>query len=448
MFQDEENYFHTVRWDSVYIGDVTDYLFNHKTFRETDSGFHTDKGNSWLGQSIRQLYGNEFGYIIIGPGDEIELKTGALLEESFPMYYYLNGDIVWGTLISVEEESFLSVTDTVKTFELQKKDVNGEMLAHDVNGMTIMVSKNYGMIQGMNFVDFPDGLLQQYTMTGIEGKALGKMNMTFTEAFNINVGDEIHEFRHSMAFDMSFSGRYIYNVLEVNFNINSTTLDLKVKRCAIEEEFENNELTTWLYDDTISLYRSAYDGVDEPCFQFPSEYPDIPFHQEPRTFSTQKKTSEYNGRRVKSFGELYNKVNEEEWTPYIDYYCGDYYIEGVGQYYHFQDAGGEAYLLPEYFKKGMETWGTPYHCDDLLPVKEWSKDLAYVYPNPAYDELCFSLKNKPFYLSLMNGRGQTVIQRKYAVEEEINLQTLAPGIYYYSIQTDQDHYSGKIAIQR
>jgi hypothetical protein len=449
MFQDEEGYFHAIKWDSVYIGDVTDYLFNFKTFRMNDLGYYSDKENSWLGYAVRQIYGNEYGYIMIHPGEEVEIKTGASLGETFPVYYYPGGDIIWASLEAHQAESFLGVQDSVKTFSFQKKTASGELLDHSLNEKTIKVSKNYGMIKALSFTDFPDGPVQSLQMTGSLNNGLGMMQMRFNEAFGLAVGDEIHEQRYSSTFQNTFTGKYIHEVLDVAFNTEETVVNIEVKRCGIEKYFEEGDSSIQFFNDTIVLNRAAYNGAEEPCFQFPEEYPEIPFHDDPRTFAQQYQTGEYNNRRIKSYGMLFQMIDPENWMPYIDYYCADYYIEGVGQYYHFFDPGGEAYLMPVYFKKGNETWGVPFSCDDLTSVEEVEIPKVEVYPNPATTNISIHSEVKNFQFKLYDGKGELKLSRRILSSIEIlSIESLPPGNYFYELEFEKGRQQGKLIITR
>ncbi len=59
---------------------------------------------------------------------------------------------------SVGQENFLQTTDQVKTFTLQAKDMNNNNISSSWNGKEIKVSQNSGIIEGVNFKNFPDSI--------------------------------------------------------------------------------------------------------------------------------------------------------------------------------------------------------------------------------------------------------------------------------------------------
>jgi hypothetical protein len=306
------------------------------------------------------------------------------------------------------------------------------------------VSKEHGMIQGLNFGEFPDGQMEIYTLAGQEKAEIGIGNMKFTEAFSMVPGDEIHVHGHAYVFNNSFDGKYIYDVLEKTFNSDNTEVYLSLKRCAYEIEVENEVVTERSFNDTIALVFNSFNPDEDPCFRFPPEYPDIPFGQDPRTYCRQYYSTIIGGRMVKSFGELYGPV-DDLWSQYIDAECGDYYIEGLGQFYSFISPGGESYTEPVYYKQGNEEWGTPYACNDLLAVNEWQESGIEISPNPFWNNISIVLPFEKGHFRLYNSMGSLLVSSPLqSNKEEMDLHSLQKGIYFYSICYEQLSFSGKL----
>lgn len=444
LYEDEQGFMHTVKWDSVYIGDATDYFFNYRTFQHQNGDYYTDQGISWMGYGIRRVYGDLNNYVLLEDEEEMIIMIGGMLGEEFPMYIYPNGNQIRGEITKIQEESFLGVTDSVKTIEIVKKDINGDEIQYDYNGFLIKVSKSHGMIQGFNFGAFPDGVMEEYTLVGAEKAGLGAGNLSFTDVFSMVPGDEIHVYEYLNSIQKSFEGMYIYDVLEKTFNMDENQVTLVVERCAHEIEVINPEQIEQSYTDTISLEYAVFSGTGEPCFRFPSAYPDIPFGSDPRTYSRQYYSTGIEGRLIKSYGELFNPA-DDLWLQYLDYYCPDYYIEGLGQYYYSLGLGGESYSEPVYFKQGGLEWGTPYDCNDWLSVQENNGYGIHVYPNPFTDKITVQTDIIKTKFSLYNASGQPVIENLSGQElKNIDVSHLSTGIYFYCITSGMQTVSGKL----
>lgn len=445
LFTDEQGYAHTIRWDSVYIGDATDFFFNYRTFRQLESGQFTDQGISWMGYGIRRFFGGEFSYILIENNEEIQIMIGGETGDEFVMYYYPNGDMINGKIIQIQEEEFLGISDTVKTIEIVKTDSNGNTLSYAYNGFLVKISKHHGLIRGLNFGDFPDGDMQIFSLAGMEKEGLGQQNLRFTEAFSMSPGDKIHVHGHSNFFQNSFDGMYIYDVLEKNFNEDKSQVSLTLKRCAYEIEVVNEEVSERSFNDTTILAYFISLPEEETCFHFPEEYPDIPFGDDPRTYDWQYISDEFNQRRVKGYRELYSQA-DDEWIQYIDYLCWDYYIEGVGQFYYYEGPGGASYCEPVYYKIGNEEWGEPYDCNDLLATEEIDDGAYWIYPNPFTNKIHIESVEEPVVLiSLYDLSGKLIYKNmETRHQEDIDLSHLKSGAYFYIITDRRGTFSGKL----
>ncbi|MFN2396799.1 MAG: hypothetical protein ABR597_14060, partial [Bacteroidales bacterium] len=73
-----------------------------------------------------------------------------------------------------------------------------DSIDHNINGLHLKLSKNYGLIRTLNFLSFPDetsGMLENlstYELTGITNPDLDVQNLTWMDVHDFEPGDEIH----------------------------------------------------------------------------------------------------------------------------------------------------------------------------------------------------------------------------------------------------------------
>lgn len=86
---------------------------------------------------------------------------------------------------------------------------------------------------------------------------------------------------------------------------------------------------------------------------------------------------------------------------------------------------------------------------------EFLMEQAHVFPNPANDVVNLSwqgAKGKTAHVALTNTLGQVVLQQAFdeargANNQKVDVSKLAPGVYYYMLQTSAGDYNGKVVIQ-
>jgi hypothetical protein len=107
-----------------------------------------------------------------------------------------------------------------------------------------------------------------------------------------------------------------------------------------------------------------------------------------------------------------------------------------------------------YYKKGDETWGTPFNCDSLLTGfhQTFIDTKTLIYPNPLHDFTRLSIdnpKNKEYQFQLFNSMGMLI--RKYHFQTNdlmIPRENLGNGIYFYLLSDDgQFKCGGKLIVE-
>ena len=128
--------------------------------------------------------------------DSLFIDTRANLNDNWIFYEFPNNDYYEAKVTSVATQNILGVVDSVKTIELFAKDSLGNSLPLLYDGFELTISKSMGIVQALNFQHFPNHNTS-FPMTPINIKGLphlnlGARNITAADAFNFDIGDEIH----------------------------------------------------------------------------------------------------------------------------------------------------------------------------------------------------------------------------------------------------------------
>lgn len=462
-----------IKIDSSLVDGNDTTLFNFHTMR--NPVFSDTCGNlygaSWLGNKII-LKSNGYNYFFNKYNDTIKINTLAQINDSWIFYNYNNNNYIEATIANIDTALFLGITDSVKIIELQVKNSSGNIISHNLNNRTIIISKNYGFIKMPDFYEFPYDSVPDITSTSIEGfqnylpeyNLIGKTNpeigiidLNAESVFDYNIGDEFHTEQISLAVGPgnNYITFIINKIIDKKLSANNDTLVYSIQRCGSQETWYNsNEHTFSYYNDTIqktyiwsnNLY-NFLNYLPNKTYSFYSEY----------EYFDLKITDDYNNRVVK-------------WNPpvlahsvSIDtcYYFGGltpgpgiyYYIKGCGEYY---SGSYDEYnhLSLKYFKKGIETWGVPYDCGTLLKREENTTKIPIVklYPNPleniSYLEI-LNLNENIINIDIFNSSGSKIISTNNLNQNKITIEkgNLSTGLHFYTITTQSGkHFTGKFIV--
>ncbi len=98
----------------------------------------------------------------------LHLDLTAQIGDTF-VYDEINA--ITGTIVSIEEQTFIEITDSVKMIQCS-------------NGDSYLVSKAYGIIE-------KNGLSEHYVLAGYQDTDLGEHTLLFSEIFNLDPGDSL-----------------------------------------------------------------------------------------------------------------------------------------------------------------------------------------------------------------------------------------------------------------
>ena len=457
-YSDEENST-AIAIDSVQvIADTLIYFVQPSMVWNDTTGCFNRFGPSWIGKKVKQFPNGDHIFYNMN-NQSIIIKTLAQTNEIWAAFTYDNGDYFQAKVVSVLYSTFLGIQDSVKKIVFLLKDANGNNLSHTLNNSFILLSKNYGLIKAHNFKLFPDlyeygwttSYCHSYNLAGINNPMLGMQNLTASEIFDINVGDEIHTYKHFWFWaDFTQEIKMINHYINKTISNNGDTLLFTIKRCGRKMENIEGEFNLTLYNDTISqqVILSQQANLNVLFGQTIVDSTNTDYWEYTINEQNYYKTSELRKKNVTSmwYSEaphdciqmIITKDKIDKSTKELG--ANNFYIDGLGGPYHdYADFGVDIYEV-SYFNKGDDEWGTPYYCDSLLiginTVQK--KDLNItIAPNPMKEMTRISIDSpvdENFSISIYNIMGEEVYEHIFrAGEIIISRSELSKGIYVIKI---------------
>jgi len=153
-FADENNHLSFIRIDStgyensliLYPFSVNQLLYAH---------CYSPWVGSWIGSEII-IKENGYNIFLNHQQDSIKINTLAQEGESWIAFGQTGQLHIVASVIEHGVEDFLGLTDSIKVIGFQINDSGGEPIESEINEMQIKISKNHGLIQTLNFFQFPE----------------------------------------------------------------------------------------------------------------------------------------------------------------------------------------------------------------------------------------------------------------------------------------------------
>lgn len=383
--------------------------------------------------------------------DSIKIETLAKLNETWTSYQKEDSLIIKAEIINWDTTSFLGITDSVKTIGFQAYDENMDSLAHEVNEMTIAISKYHGFVRTLNFYLFPligeDVFvhpLKQYELAGLSQPDVGLDNLTWFDIHDYQIGYEIH-----ILFESESSGQ------GVNSEETTKTIYKYIGRSDFEDSiqytihrkkhiysystYEGEEyITNEYYDDTISkkIYPNAFfDALPESVNpesnlidNYQRMFADPPYNESDGNVSKRDLSNLY----------AFFPIEGDCWGAQFSKNKIKRYLKGLGgPYYYYTSPGYWKSRDLVYYEKGDETWGNPLEINVGIDQINSKEARVKVIPNPASERISIRFKYPdalPAGFKLFNNQGRLVktknLQKKIT---ELNILNLSKGIYIYQI---------------
>jgi hypothetical protein len=119
-----------IRIDSIITNGINTEYYSFCMIRPIpNSNYYTEKGPSWIGKKMTDC-GNSMNLFFNKENDTIYIKTNALLNESWKMFTFSNGNYVQATISSKALETIIGLSDSVKTISLQVKNSSGTNISN------------------------------------------------------------------------------------------------------------------------------------------------------------------------------------------------------------------------------------------------------------------------------------------------------------------------------
>ncbi|MCF8370366.1 MAG: T9SS type A sorting domain-containing protein [Bacteroidales bacterium] len=459
-FLNNQSDIYSIRIDSASVSGVGSTLYNHKVLTHTSSGscllLLTD--SSWIGDRI--IAKGNGDYLFFNKlNDSILVKTFSKVNDYWTCFRLNNGDYLEATLAAINPEPVNGSLDSVKRVSLQAKNSGNMNISHPLNGKEIMFSKSNGLVQFFNMQNFPDDT-STYSLIGFHDPNADSTNVSASDIFNYDVGDEFHYEDYSQSVFSPWMYTYINRIkiiLSKMVSVNQDTLTYLVERCEtkINNSTSTNNPDTTSIQDTITeqIILSNYTMLNTLSFE--------PIDTNLNTFNSgysQFSINQTHNRKQKTLYNFYNQTSHGCWEGILSDPPASplTYIDGLGGgYYDLGPMNNHFQLV--YYKKGSLTWGSPLICNPssigIANLQE-NEIRVEIFPNPFSESTTITINNfdqkdnlslKLFVITGKEILSFPVSQKTFTLMKN----SLPSGMYFYHIVNDRQeiNYSGKIVIQ-
>jgi len=461
-----------IRWDSISANGQDSTFFSFKNIVDTTNGIGWNVcvdtvAGSLSGRTIFKKADSIYkisNYV----NDTILFKPNAAVGDKWKLFIYPNNNYFEITVDSIGSLQFLGLTDSVKYFSIQAKNALGNNISSDFNGKTIIVSKNYGPFEWLDFFIFPKYYTGLYSLIGLTNPIIGFQNLTFKDIYNYDINDEFHLLNEETNWQINWTDTtwyidngYIKNTIRyvTNKYLYSDSVIYQYHNCIRTINFSSGISDTIFSEDTLTetivfstLAKWQFDHL-------PIEFIRDPVQDSVYFYYMQDSACGSLTMKSVTFNELMKNdscyviaIYDPGPTPYN-------FIEGCGGPYHYM-ASWTGYVKQNqllYYKKGSKIWGIPIaaDCADLFSgIHETpSNNLSVkIFPNPASEAINVSIDSpnaQSYQILIMNMLG-TVVRESIIIgnHSQIDCSRLSKGIYFYKLLLKGEIVkTGKLIIQ-
>lgn len=451
-FEHSSTVVRSIRVDSIKQNDNDSILYPYAVFQQIGDYCFSPAYASWIGKAVI-IKEHGLNLFINNNNDTIVIDTKAKLGEEWTVYH-IEGDItIKASITNHDTMHFLGLVDSVKTITFQQYNESMNPMEAAVNGMTLLVSKNYGFLRIFNFCVFPTSayysqsleIFEEYNLVGLTNPTLGVQNLTWFEVYDFQPGDEMHilsEFDDFFWLGYSVTRKNIETVLERINKENSIEYTIYRKY---------SENINWGDSSSYKLYNDTFNMKITPNPDF-DKLPQEPILQNGDAMSYNM----LNGEVLSKSRSGYEFYLEDTCYVFIVTKSGSIssgYVKGLGGPYYSKvgyDYSSDRKVLV-YYKKGEISWGTPL---DLTGFEDnlGTANQIFVYPNPTKDFILFkgidSMKNglmvEIFDINGINIKSQEVKE----ANGRLSVIDMKRGMYFYKISDNTGVLSiGKLIIE-
>jgi hypothetical protein len=456
-YKDKDNQISYIGIDSIYEDNKTNIIYiPDRNILETTNSCYTYNESSWIGREII-LTNDGYNLFLNKVSDTIRIKTDAEVDEDWTAYVDQGFGRIDAKVTSHDTISLLGFVDSIKTIGFTVYDTNGNLFEHEINNMSIKLSKRHGFVKTLNFHFFPnfyseriewgeEDMLEEFDLVGLSNPNLGILNLTKHDIFDYSIGDELHILYDDHAYGPHCSTtrriiqKSIYSILS-RTDLSDTIIYKVWRRSDRFTSLEYNDSSSYIYyNDTISWVITPDSILDkkpgEPVLHW-GGYSTNNMYDWDRLIV----------KRIPGYTTRYEYNSDTCWKISTGWFGGCYYDEEYykglgGPYYwcmrfHNTSCGGHQKNQLVYYKKGTNVWGDPLSL--ALGTNIESANRVEIFPNPASDY--FVVKGHKtneglLLIRIFDLTGKMVLSKQHGSclnECRVNIESLPAGIYIIDV---------------
>lgn len=464
-WQDNYYHYHCIRVDSVATVDSTTLFYNLKELQneyytprygdhsidDMDTGCFQPR-ISWIGEKF-EIRPNGMNVFFNLNNDSIFVYTKSDQGDEWTFYRYPGGRYIKATHSLDTQMTFLGITDSVKLITFQEYDYTHLPMNSEINQLSIILSKDHGIIRTLNFRDFPgfdNGFgVMMWDLAGLPGNQEGAHLLTRREVFDFNVGDEFHYWGSLYQFPKKriITGK--------TFSINNDTVTYQVNQ------------RTWapgdIPPDSFGLVEHSVDitetYTDLDSYVMPENLaPSEAFYNEDyygfQVYTNYFMTNYCGGiTAITTPGELFYENTACSWYyyPFEPQCIYTLYIKGCGKlaYDFMPDVGWDCSNCYDlvYINKGSFTCGSPITVYD---IDEHSRKINNITLNPNPGDGMFSINGSNLQNSvsirIFDLAGKMLYQKNQKPDELVDFRGHSQGLYFVQIISGDQVFSTILVI--
>lgn len=396
----------------------------------------------WIGPSVEEIADGIYNFA----NSEMEILNFNFTIEPYAFHIFYEDDVQrfsYQYNPTIQTYTFDGIVDSVKVYEINHTDLNGNAIMSELQGFEIIVGKELGLINFFVVNDFPVTLVP-LTLLGTNSPEAGLTKITYADIYDYNPGDEIqyleysfwnggppelnfHRYRKETYLERNETDEYLtYKVANEIFHSDSLqvsidTIDLSYEKSRLIAEipfdFANNEVKV-----STSLQMVNHFGVDYWLYSDHNYSYELLYCEESNLWCDTEFNYEYS---------------------YNQYELGlGLYMQGWRQFY---DRGNGKEVV--YYKKD----GVKYGKEVIVKASDFSleSDRLKIIPNPAKDHFRIEgdfTDGSILLIDKLSG-GQVIRVNDYSSDQVINTDELPSGVYILRLVDSSTVYSGKLVVQ-
>lgn len=364
-------------------------------------------------------------------GDSIFINTTAELNDSFKLVM-LTDTIIQAKLVRIYQDDVLGEQDSSKTFILKATNAQQQTIPHWLNGDSIVLSKNHGLIKAFDFYSFPDyytynNYRKPYFLVGQTNPESGMQNLDAFDIYDFEIGDEFH-----------LEGSIPYTVIT------------KIKRIVIDKQVGNGSITYKI--DYLRIVNNPVGIIErKDTLELNVSETNMSRFWTLPDGSARSSMSNSNGKLIKHLTNYGNSdscigVHAEDCWARSEKYEPGLGLTQIGYVQSWACSEIGPYLV--YYKKGSTTWGTPLNFNVGIEAQKTNLPVKIIsQPFTNSTKLIFNYQStQNINIRVFNQLGQLISNEQIQIDKGTHQisDIRQHGIYFINIYNNGKSQSFKI----